>query len=114
MSEIVLKRANVEKRVNSEDKAKVLEAKGFVRTDGKKTAPAPSADVEILKKELEDTREQLKGISKKAETSEKELADTKELLQESEKKVQDLEMELSGTKEQLEAAIKKNKAASGK
>ena len=34
MSEIELKRANVVKRVVSEDKAKALEAKGFVRTDG--------------------------------------------------------------------------------
>ena len=34
MSEIELKRANVVKRVDSEDKAKALEAKGFVRTDG--------------------------------------------------------------------------------
>ena len=33
MTEIVLKRANVVKCVDSEDRARALEAKGFVRTD---------------------------------------------------------------------------------
>lgn len=94
MSEIVLKRANVVKRVDSEDKAKALEAQGFVRTDGK-TAKAPAA---------KDNTDKLQ----------KELADTKEQLQEAEKKIQTLEAELKGTKEQLEAAVKKNKAAEKK
>lgn len=43
MSEIELKRANVVKRVDSEDKAKALEAKGFVRTDGTVTNVAANA-----------------------------------------------------------------------
>lgn len=94
MSEIVLKRANVVKRVDSEDKAKALEAQGFVRTDGK-TAKAPAA---------KDNTDKLQ----------KELADTKEQLQEAEKKIQTLEAELKGTKEQLEAAVKKNKTAEKK
>ena len=54
MSEIELKRANVVKRVDSEDKAKALEAKGFVRTDGK-TVPVVSSAEEVkeLKEQLE-------------------------------------------------------------
>lgn len=94
MSEIILKRANVVKRVDSEDKAKALEAKGFVRTDGK-TVKAPIA---------KDNTGKLQ----------KELADTKTQLQEAEKKVQALETELEGTKEQLEAAVKQNKAVNKK
>ena len=42
MSEIVLKRANVVKRVDSEDKARALEAQGFVRTDGTVTKKSES------------------------------------------------------------------------
>lgn len=115
MNEIVLKRANVVKRVDSEDKAKALEAKGFVRMDGK-TAKAPAAknDTDKLQKELADTKTQLQEAVEKAEASEKELADSKELLQEAEKKIQTLEADLKGTKEQLEAAVKKNKAAEKK
>lgn len=88
MSEIVLKRANVVKRVDSEDKAKALETRGFVRTDGK--------------------------TAKVSAVSEKELADTREQLQEAEKKIQTLEADLAGTKDQLETAVKKNKEMSKK
>lgn len=101
MSEIVLKRANVVKRVDSEDRAKALEAKGFVRTDGKTAeAPAGKGDAEKLQKELAETKEQLETV--------------KAQLQDAEKKAQTLETELAGTKEQLEAAVKQNKAASKK
>lgn len=115
MNEIVLKRANVVKRVDSEDKAKALEAQGFVRTDGK-TAKAPAAkdNTDKLQKELADTKTQLQEAVEKAEASEKELADAKEQLQEAEKKIQTLEADLKGTKEQLEAAVKQNKAANKK
>lgn len=91
MSEIVLKRANVVKRVDSEDKAKALEAGGFVRTDGKTVqVPAAKDNTGKLEKELADAREKLQGA---------------------EKEIQILKTELESTKEQLEAAVKKNKAA---
>ena len=92
MSEIELKRANVVKRVDSEDKAKALEAKGFVRTDGTVTNKTESnAASEAVINEL---KEQLLKAGKVIEAT--------------------LEAELSGTKEQLEAALKKNKAAEKK
>ena len=123
MSEIELKRANVVKRVDSEDKAKALEAKGFVRTDGTVTNKTESnAASEAVINEL---KEQLLKAGKVIEASdarrgelEKELTSTKEKLEEAskyaeeaDKKIATLEAELSGTKEQLEAALKKNKAA---
>lgn len=115
MSEIELKRANVVKRVDSEDKAKTLEAKGFVRTDGKTVkAPAAKDNTEKLQKELADTKAQLQEAVKKAEASEKELSEAKEQLQEAEKKIQTLETDLKGTKEQLEAAVKQNRDANKK
>lgn len=115
MSEIELKRENVVKRVDSEDKAKALEAKGFVRTDGKTVkTPAAKDNTEKLQKELADTKTQLQEAVEKAEASEKELSDTKEQLQEAEKKIQTLEADLKGTKEQLEAAVKQNKDANKK
>lgn len=138
MDKIKLKRANVIKEVDSEDRAKALEAKGFFRTDGK-TTPDSGADIDKvvselkerlveaskvmeksdevkgkLEKELAETKAQLQEAEGKAEAAEKELADTKEQLQEAEKKVQTLEVELEGTKEQLEAAVKQNKSASKK
>ena len=126
MSEIELKRANVVKRVDSEDKAKALEAKGFVSTDGTVTNKTESNTAsEALINEL---KEQLLKAGKVIEVSdarrgelEKELTSTKEKLEEAskyaeeaDKKIATLEAELSGTKEQLEAALKKNKAAEKK
>lgn len=138
MEKIKLKRANVVKEVDSEDRAKALEAKGFVRTDGK-TAPESGTDVDKvvselkkrlteaskvmekadevkgkLEKELAETKEKLQTAEGKAEEAEKELESVKAQLQEAEKKVQTLETELEGTKEQLEAAVKQNKAAGKK
>lgn len=138
MEKIELKRANVVKQVDSEDRAKALEAKGFVRTDGK-SAKAMSADTEEevkelkkslaeaskvmekadevkgkLEKELAETKEKLQTAESKAEAAEKELETVKAQLQDAEKKAQALETELEGTKEQLEAAVKKNKDASKK
>ncbi len=138
MSEIELKRDNVVKRVDSQDRAKALEAKGFVRTDGKK-APESGVDVDKvvselkerlteasrtmekadevkgkLENELAETKEKLQAAEGKAEAAENELESVKAQLQEAEKKVQTLETELEGTKEQLEAAVKQNKAAGKK
>ena len=111
MGNIKLKRANVVKEVDSEDRAKALEAKGFVRTDGKSAkAPAGKGDTDKLQKELAETKEKLQA----AEAAEKELESVKAQLQDAEKKAQALETELEGTKEQLEAAVKQNKAAGKK
>lgn len=95
MGEIVLKRANVVKRVDSEDKAKALEARGFARTDGKTVQASAAKDnnTSKLEKELADAREELQGAKKE---------------------IQSLKTELEGTKEQLEAATKKNRAAEKK
>ena len=94
MDKIKLKRANVVKEVDSEDRAKALEAKGFVRTDRKTTeTPTSKTGSDKLQKELKENNAQL---------------------QEAKKKVQALETELDGTKEQLEAAVKKNKAVDKK
>lgn len=115
MGNIKLKRANVVKEVDSEDRAKALEAKGFVRTDGKSAkAPAGKGDADKLQKELAETKEQLQAAEGKAEAAEKELESVKAQLQDAEKKAQALETELEGTKEQLEAAVKQNKAAGKK
>ena len=54
MSEIELKRANVVKRVDSEDKAKALEAKGCVRTDGTVTNKTESNMAEIRAEKLKN------------------------------------------------------------
>ncbi len=94
MGEIVLKKANVVKRVDSEEKAQDLEAKGFTRADGKSV-------------------KRTTGDARRGEL-EKELSDTKERLEAADKKIEALSQELDGTKEQLEAAIKKNKAADKK
>lgn len=91
---IKLRKDNVVKSVDSEDKVKALEVKGFVRTDAKS-----------IKESKEDTV---------ADKLEKELNDTKEQLREAEKKIQILEKELSGTMEQLTAAVKKNTTAAAR
>lgn len=119
MSEIELKRANVVKRVDSEDKAKALEAKGFVRTDG--TVANKTESNAAYEAVINELKEQLLKAGKVIEASdarrgelEKELTSTKEKLEEAskyaeeaDKKIATLEAELSGTKEQLEAALKK-------
>lgn len=126
MSEIELKRANVVKRVDSEDKAKALEAKGLVRTDG--TVANKTESNAAYEAVINELKEQLLKAGKVIEASdarrgelEKELTSTKEKLEEAskyaeeaDKKIATLEAELSGTKEQLEAALKKNKAAEKK
>lgn len=123
MDKITLRNGNVVKEVESEDRAKTLEAKGFVR-DGAVPASA-SGDIKALEKELKKTKDDLVKASEYMEAAdkrkgelEKELKDTKEKLEEaskyaetSDKRIEELEQELSGTKEQLEAAIKKNTAA---
>lgn len=91
MGDIVLKKNNVVKRVDSKDKALALEMKGFVRNDGKSTKKSTdnAANEDVIN-----------GL--------------KAQLVEANKKITYLEAELSGTKEQLEAAVKKNKAADKK
>lgn len=57
MDKITLRNGNVVKEVESDDRAKALEAKGFVR-DG--AAPAITAeDTKALEKELQKAREEL-------------------------------------------------------
>lgn len=113
MEKIELKRANVVKVVDSEDKAKALEEKGFVRTDGK-TAATSSVTVEGLKAQLVKAGETIAaGEKKKAELEEK-LKEVSEYAEKADKEITELKAELSGTKEQLEAAVKQNKAASKK
>lgn len=115
MNEIVLKRANVVKRVDSEERAKALEAKGFVRADGKTVQKAASgSEVEELKSQLIKAGEVIKTADERRKELEKELSDTTAKLEESSKKIEDLTQELAGTREQLEAAVKKNKAAEKK
>ena len=119
MSEIELKRANVVKRVDSEDKAKALEAKGFVRTDGTvanktESNAASEAVINELKEQLLKAGKVIEASDARRGELEKELTSTKEKLEEADKKIATLEAELSGTKEQLEAALKKNKAAEKK
>lgn len=122
MDKITLRNGNVVKEVESEDRAKALEAKGFVR-DG--AAPASTAgNTKALEKELKKAKEDLTKAAeyiaicdrRKGEL-EKELADIKsELetvngkLEEEKKRTAALAQELEGTKEQLEAAVKKSAA----
>lgn len=112
MEKIELKRANVVKVVDSEDKAKALEAKGFVRTDGK--TAASNVTVEELKEQLVKAGTIIaSGDEKRAELEEK-LKEASEYAQKADKENAELKAELSGIKEQLEAAVKQNKAASKK
>ena len=90
MSEIELKRANVVKRVDSEDKAKALEAKGFVRTDG--TVANKTESNAAYEAVINELKEQLLKAGKVIEASdarrgelEKELTSTKEKLEEASK-----------------------------
>lgn len=121
MSDIVLRRANVVKRVNSEDKAQALEAKGFLR-DGKETQTAvPAADAAELKEQLIqagkviETADQRRGeLEAELADIKKQLAGAKEELSAALKENASLKTELTGMKEQLDAAVKKNKAAEKK
>lgn len=110
MVEIILKRANVVKKVYSEDKAKELEAKGFVRADGK-TVLSEDPEIKKLKESLVKAGEAIKTADARRGELEKELSDVRKQLSEAEEKIKSLETELSGTREQLEAAVKKNKEA---
>ncbi len=122
---IVLRKENVVKEVESEDRAKALEAKGYIR-DG----AGPSAggkDPAALLKENAELKDSLIRASQAMEQKdqrlgalEKELKDTKEKLEEAsayaedaDRQISTLTQELQGTKEQLETAVRKN-AASGK
>ena len=107
MSEIELKRANVVKRVDSEDKAKALEAKGFVRTDGTVTNKTESnAASEAVINEL---KEQLLKAGKVIEASdarrgelEKELTSTKENDVASSQEQEDSKIQIAVSMENLE------------
>lgn len=117
--EIELRKENVVKSVDSEDKAKALEAKGFVRTDGKTVSVSDT--VQELKAQLARAAEYMKTADKRRGELEEELADLKEKLkeaseyaEEADRKIEFLSQELSGTKEQLEAAVKKNKVSEKK
>lgn len=126
MGDIILKKNNVVKRVDSEDKALALEVKGFVRNDGKNTKK--STDNATNEDVINGLKAQLVEAGKVIETAdirrgelEKELSDTKEKLKEAseyaekaDKKIAVLENELAGVREQLEAAVKKNKATDKK
>lgn len=115
MSDIILRRANVVKKVDSEDKAKALETKGFIRDGAKKsTAGNSTKEIAELKKSLEEAGKVIEQGDKRRGELETELADTKAKLEEANKTVETLIAELNGTKEQLEAAIKKNKELSKK
>lgn len=114
MGDIVLRRANVVKRVDSEDKAQALEAKGFLRDGEKAPAGVPAADAAELKEQLIKAGKVIEAADKRRGELEAELADTKEQLDAALKENASLKTELSGMKEQLEAAVKKNKAAEKK
>lgn len=113
MEKIELKRANVVKVVDSEDKAKVLEEKGFVRTDGK-TVTSSDVTVEELKAELVKAGEIIAAGEKRKSELEEKLKEASEYAEKADEEIAELKAELSGTKEQLEAAVKQNKAASKK
>ena len=114
---IVLKRDNIVKEVDSEDKAVALEAKGFARLGG--TAPVPQVfslaeEIVKLKQQLSKAAETIELSNKRKAELEEELASAKQQLQEAGQEIQALKNELEGTKEQLEAAVKKNKTANVK
>ncbi len=119
---IELRKDNVVKRVASEDEARVLEARGFFRTDGK-TARKTSSDAEVkaLNEQLVRAAEVIEAADRRKGELEKELADTKAELEEAsrhaedaDKQIASLTQELEGTREQLETAVKKNKTTEKK
>jgi flagellar motility protein MotE (MotC chaperone) len=96
VGKIILRRENVVKETGSEDTARALEAKGFIRyrgDSGKGAAVPTDTEQGKTEQELQDARANLKAA---------------------EKKIAGLTQELEGTREQLEAAIKKNTAGTGK
>lgn len=123
MDKIVLRNGNVVKEVESEDRAKALELKGFIRDGAEPTTKAE--DTKALEKELKEAKADLVRASEYIKTSderkgelEKELDDTKAELETVKGQLEDekkhtaaLTQELEGTKEQLEVAVKKNTAA---
>lgn len=109
--EIKLRKDNVVKSVDSEEKAKALMAKGFVRMDGKGVQSVSKENVERLEKELTGAKKKLQEAEEKAAKAEKELDAALKQVKASEKETENLKHELEGTKEQLEAALKKNKSA---
>ena len=112
---IVLKKDNVVKEVDSEDKAVALEAKGFLRLGGTVLQVfSPAEEVVKLKQQLSKAAETIEISNKRKAELEEELASVKHQLQEAGQEIQALKNELEGTKEQLEAAVKKNKAANAK
>ncbi len=91
MSKIVLKKANVVKQVDSEERAAALEEKGFLREGAAlKTPPGEEKRTAALKQELTEIRKQLAAANKEIEK---------------------LQQELKGTTEQLEVALKQNREA---
>lgn len=89
MVKIVLKRANVVKQVDSEERAAALEEKGFLREGAvPKAPPGEEKRTAALKQELTEIRKQLAAANKEIER---------------------LQRELKGTTEQLEAALKQNR-----
>lgn len=88
---ITLRKENVVKQVETEEKARALQAKGFLRDGARKEAASDdAAELSALQEELEDA---------------------KELLEAEQKKNAALQAELDGTKEQLETALKQNRDA---
>lgn len=59
MREIILKRANVVKQVDSEDKAKALEAKGFIRAELADAGEQTEADKKPNKPSNKKNKEEL-------------------------------------------------------
>ncbi len=111
--DITLRKDNVVKKVNSEDMAAALEAKGFVRNGA--AIDVPVATVDELKQQLVKASEAVFAADEKRGEAEMELKDVREKLEESNKKIAELTRELASTKEQLEVAVKKNtEAAAGK
>lgn len=141
MDRIFLYRGNVVREAVSEEAAKSLETKGFVRVGasaaGRETPGAEALEeaVSALKTQLamaaeaiaaaEEERQESENRAREAEekraeaTGEaealrEELAGTQKRLEAAERETKSLALELDGTREQLEAAVRKNKAASGK
>lgn len=98
--EIELRKDNVIKRVDSEDRAKSLESRGFSRTCGRSGTAAKEKISSEAGKKLEDTKKKLKEAVEYAEAADKQISA--------------LNLELVGTKEQLEAAVKKNRTSEKK
>lgn len=106
MEKITLRRANVVKEVLSEEAARALERKGFVR-DGAAFGNTAPCDTAALKKQMEAAKD-------KAERYAGELKEARKKLEEADKRVRELSRELDGTREQLEAAVRKNAASAKK